>query len=65
MPEAGAVTLKVFNILSQEVASLVDENKAAGTYQVNFNAKNLPTGIYVARLQAGSKVMSIKLQLIK
>jgi hypothetical protein len=65
MPEAGAVTLKVYNLLSQEVASLVDGNQSAGVHNVNFNASNLPTGIYIARLQAGSKVMSIKLQLIK
>ncbi len=65
VPEAGVVTLKVYNILSQEVASLVNETKAAGTHAVNFNANNLPTGIYIARLQAGSKVISIKLQLVK
>jgi hypothetical protein len=65
MPEAGQVSLKVYNILSQEVANLVDETKSAGVHTVNFNANNLPTGIYIARLQAGSKVMSIKLQLVK
>jgi len=65
MPEAGQVSLKVYNILSQEVANLVEESKSAGVHTVNFNANNLPTGIYIARLQAGSKVMSIKLQLVK
>lgn len=65
MPEAGAVTLKVYNILSQQVASLVDETKSSGIHTVNFNANNLPTGIYIARLQTGSKVISIKLQLMK
>ena len=65
LPEAGQVSLKVYNILSQEVASLVEGNQSAGIHQVSFNAHNLPTGIYIARLQAGSKVMSMKLQLVK
>ncbi len=65
LPEAGHVTLKVYNLLSQEVASLVDEGQSAGVHQVNFNASNLPSGIYIARIHAGNKVMSTKLQLIK
>ena len=65
LPEAGQVSLKVYNLLSQEVASLVEGSQSAGTHQVSFNAHNLPTGIYIARLQAGNKVMSVKLQLIK
>jgi hypothetical protein len=59
------VTIKVYNILSQEVATLVNETKAAGTYQVNFNAGNLPSGIYIARIQSGSFTKSIKMQLVK
>jgi hypothetical protein len=65
MPEAGQVSLKVYNILSQEVANLIESSQSAGVHQVNFNASHLPTGIYIARLQAGAKVMTIKLQLIK
>jgi hypothetical protein len=65
MPEAGQVSLKVYNILSQEVANLVESNQSAGVHQVNFNASHLPTGIYIARLQAGAKVMTAKLQLVK
>jgi len=65
LPEECEVSLKVYNILSQEVASLVNEAKSAGSHTVNFNANNLPSGIYIARLQAGSKVLSIKLQLVK
>lgn len=65
MPEAGEVSLKVYNVLSQEVANLIQGNQSAGIHQVSFNASHLPTGIYIARLQAGSKVMTSKLQLIK
>lgn len=65
LPEAGQVSLKVYNLLAQEVASLVNEYKPAGNYSVDFNAVALPSGIYIAKLQAGSKVMSFKLQLVK
>jgi hypothetical protein len=65
MPEAGQVSLKIYNVLSQEVANLVESNQSAGVHQINFNASHLPTGIYIARLQAGARVMTSKLQLIK
>jgi hypothetical protein len=65
MPEAGQVSLKIYNVLSQEVANLVESNQSAGVHQINFNASHLPTGIYIARLQAGAKVMTSKLQLVK
>jgi hypothetical protein len=48
------VTLKVYDILSNEVATLVNEEKPTGTYQVSFNAAHLTSGIYIYKLQAGS-----------
>ena len=65
MPEAGEVVLKVYNMIGQEVATLVNGTMSAGSHTVNFNAKGLPTGIYIARLQTGAKVVSSKLQLVK
>ena len=65
MPEAGQVILKVYNMIGQEVKTLVNSMESAGIHTVNFNANGLPTGIYVARIQAGAKVMSLKLQLVK
>jgi hypothetical protein len=44
--------MKVFNTLGQEVAVLVNEQKAAGYYQVDWNASNVPSGVYFYRLVA-------------
>ncbi|MBZ0182920.1 MAG: FG-GAP-like repeat-containing protein [Melioribacteraceae bacterium] len=59
------VTLKVYDILGREVATLVNEQKSAGTYQVTFNAGNLPSGVYFYRLQVNDFVTSKKMMLIK
>jgi len=47
-------SLKVYDVLGNEIATLVNEEKSAGTYTVNFNAVNLPSGIYFYRMKAGS-----------
>lgn len=57
--------LKVFDVLGNEIATLVDEYKEAGIYNVEFNASELPSGIYVYELKAGSyslrkKMLSLK-----
>jgi hypothetical protein len=52
--EDGFVTLKVYDILGVEIATLVNEQKTAGTYEADFNAANLPSGMYVYKLQSGS-----------
>jgi hypothetical protein len=65
IPQAGMVTIKVYNILGQEVATLVNEMKNSGSYEVNFNANNLASGTYVYRLQAGAFVQTKKMLLLK
>ncbi len=59
------VSLKVFDVLGREVRTLVNEEKPAGNYTVNFNAINLPSGVYFYRLQTGSFVQIKKLVLMK
>jgi len=59
------VTLKVFDVLGNIVATLVNEEKPTGTYEVNFNASQLSSGIYFYKLQAGSFVQTKKMILIK
>lgn len=53
MPKSARVTLKVYNVLGQEVVALVDGQQAAGRYSVLFDASSLATGVYFYRLQSG------------
>lgn len=59
------VTLKVYDVLGNEVATLVNEAKPAGSYEVNFNASKLSSGIYFYRLQAGTFLKTKKMILMK
>jgi hypothetical protein len=52
--EEGLVTLKVYDVLGKEVATLVNENKPEGNYEVEFNASALPSGMYIYKLQVGN-----------
>jgi hypothetical protein len=59
------VSLKVFDVLGREVATLVNERRAAGSYRVNFDASTLSSGTYFYRLQAGDVMESKKMMLVK
>ncbi len=61
----GLITLRVYDILGNEVATLVNEKKSAGYYSVNFNAASLPSGIYFYKLTSGNFTDTKKLILIK
>ncbi len=65
IPASGFVTLKIYNTLGQEVASLINEFKSAGTYQVDFNASNLTSGMYIYTLTSGNYKISKKMILMK
>ncbi len=65
LKEPGFVTLKVYDILGKEVASLVNENEGAGYYKVNFDANNLSSGFYIYRLRVNNYVESKKMLLTK
>ncbi|MBX2992093.1 MAG: VCBS repeat-containing protein [Bacteroidetes bacterium] len=65
LPHTNFVTLTLYNILGQEVRTLVSERMDAGTYQVQFNAGGLPSGAYIYRLHAGGFVQTRKLLLLK
>lgn len=59
LPETGLVKLKVFDILGNEVAVLLNGSIPSGNHQISFHAENLPSGIYFYRLEAGS-IKSVK-----
>lgn len=65
LPKSDHVTLKVFNLLGQEIETLVDAVHIAGEYEVEWNAKGLASGVYIYRLQAGEFVETKKLVLLK
>lgn len=65
LPKQVLVSLKVYNVLGQEVASLVSEVQIAGKHQVEFHGENLSSGVYFYRLQAGEFVDTKKLVLLK
>jgi hypothetical protein len=57
--------MEVYDVLGNEVVTLVSEEKPAGSYEVNFNASQLSSGIYFYKLQAGDFVETKKMLLIK
>jgi hypothetical protein len=59
------VTLEVYNLLGQKVATLVSENLNAGSHTAGWNAVGLPGGVYFYRLEAGSYTDTKKLVLLK
>jgi N-acetylneuraminic acid mutarotase len=65
IPEITFVTLKVFDVLGNEIAALVNEEKPAGTYQINYSSDKLPSGIYFYRLEAGSFIETKKMVLLR
>jgi hypothetical protein len=65
IPELSIVTLKIYDVLGKEVATLVNGEKPVGSYATEINASNLPSGIYFYRLQAGSFVETKKMLLVK
>ena len=65
VPSNEYVLLKVYDLLGNEVNTLVNERQSAGNYEVNFDASNLASGIYFYRIQSGSFIQTKKLMLLK
>ncbi|MGN8225884.1 lamin tail domain-containing protein [Gracilimonas sp. BCB1] len=63
--EPAPVILTVYNVMGQQVATLVNETKSVGTYRVSWNATDMASGIYHYRLQAGNQVLIRQMTLIK
>ncbi len=65
LPVTGIVTLKIYDVLGNEIDILVNEEKPAGEYEVEFNASALSTGIYFYRITAGSFTQTRKMVLLR
>ena len=65
VPQSSNVIIKIFDILGNEIARLVNEEKPLGNYEVEFGATTLPSGIYFYKLQAGKFVETKKMVLMK
>lgn len=63
--DAGLVKIEIFDILGRKVATIVNEEKPAGNYEVGFNGNNLSSGIYIFKLISGAFTDIKKMQLIK
>ena len=65
LPVNSLVSLKIYDLLGREVATLVNEEKPAGSYEVTFDGKNLSSGIYFYKLQTGDFVETKRMLMIK
>lgn len=65
IPKESFVTIKIYDVVGKEVAVIVNENKSAGSYSIEFDASKLVSGIYFYRMQTGNFIETKKLILIK
>ena len=65
LPSSGFVTLRVYDILGNEISTLVDARQDAGNYQISFDAKNLSSGIYYYKLSSSDFIDTKKMTLIR
>ncbi|MGB6123002.1 MAG: T9SS type A sorting domain-containing protein [Bacteroidota bacterium] len=65
LPGNGFVTFQVYNVLGEQVASLVEGDHSAGTFKTAWDASGQPSGVYFYRLTAGDSVQTRKMMLMK
>ena len=63
--ESGYVSVKVYNVMGQVVSTLIDGSMDAGYHTLTWNADNMPSGMYLVRVQSGNNVETQKLMLLK
>ena len=65
LPNKAQVTLKIYDLLGREVAILVNEEKQAGKYEVEFDASSLSSGVYLYRISINDFVKTMKMMVVK
>jgi len=65
IPELSLATIKIYDILGNEIETLVNEEKPAGTYEITWHAANLPSGVYFYQLKADNYIETKKMILLK
>jgi hypothetical protein len=65
VPQRSSVLIKIFDILGNEIETLINEEKQAGTYEITWYSEGLPSGIYFYRIKAGDFVRTKKMILVK
>lgn len=65
IPKSNLITLKVFDLLGNEISTLINEERQAGSFEVEFDASNLASGIYLYRLQSGNNITVRKMVYLK
>lgn len=65
LPKSGLVQLKVYDLLGSEVAVLVNEVRSEGSYTINFDASNLPSGVYIYSFGVNDFIQNNKMTLLK
>jgi hypothetical protein len=64
LPKPAFVTLKIYNLLGEEIATLVAEQRTTGIHKLNWDARGLASGVYLYRLEAGTFIQAKKLVLM-
>jgi len=59
------VIIKVFDVLGNEIETLVNEEKSVGIYEITWHAENLPSGVYFYQLKEGDYIQTRKMILLK
>jgi len=65
LSETGSASLVVYDLSGREVVTLIDSELTTGTHNLSWKADGMPTGVYLARLEQGGKVATMKLLLVK
>lgn len=65
LPHAGDVTLRLFDLLGRDVATLVNERRGAGSHTVSFDASGFPSGVYLYRLQTGARTETKRMVVVR